>query len=75
MLHRAKLDENAELTNFANTLEKSVIETVEKGFMTKDLAICVHNTMNVEREKYCTTLEFIQKVAEHLKANLLKPKM
>ena len=75
LLHRAKLDENAELANFANTLEKSVIETVEKGFMTKDLAICVYNTMNVEREKYCLTIEFIKKVAEHLRANLHKPKM
>jgi isocitrate dehydrogenase len=38
------------------TLEKSVIETVEQGFMTKDLAICVYDTTNVPREKYCTTL-------------------
>jgi isocitrate dehydrogenase len=47
-----------------------VIETVENGFMTKDLAICVHDTNNVPREKYCTTLEFIQKVAGLLRANL-----
>ena len=63
LLHRAKLDSNKELENFANTLERSVIETVEKGFMTKDLAICVEGTMNVPREKYCLTIEFIQKVA------------
>ena len=75
LLHRAKLDKNTELENFANTLERSVIETVEKGFMTKDLAICVHNTMNVEREKYCSTMEFIKKVAENLIINLQKPKM
>ena len=31
--------------------------------MTKDLAICVHNTNNVERDKYCNTIEFIKKVA------------
>lgn len=45
LLHRAKLDGNAELEKFCTTLEQSVIQTVEQGFMTKDLAICVHNTM------------------------------
>jgi len=44
LLHRAKLDENEELRNFALTLERSVVQTVEKGFMTKDLALCVHGT-------------------------------
>jgi isocitrate dehydrogenase len=51
-------------------LEKSVIETVENGFMTKDLAICVHNDNKVSRNKYCNTLEFIQKVAQTLVNNL-----
>lgn len=51
-------------------MEKSVIQTVENGFMTKDLAICVLDSTNVPREKYCLTIEFIQKVAEQLKANL-----
>ncbi len=49
LLHRAKLDNNKQLENFCNTLEASVIESVEKGFMTKDLAICVYNTNNVPR--------------------------
>ncbi|MEM8842807.1 MAG: NADP-dependent isocitrate dehydrogenase, partial [Pseudomonadota bacterium] len=39
--HRAKLDENTALANFAETLEKVVVETVESGFMTKDLALLV----------------------------------
>ncbi|CAD8195275.1 unnamed protein product [Paramecium octaurelia] len=72
LLHRAKLDNNKELERFCNTLEASIIEAVEKGFMTKDLAICVHNTLNVPRDQYLNTLEFIQKVAEVLKANLAK---
>lgn len=38
--------------------------------MTKDLALCVFNSNEVPRDKYCSTLEFIQKVAETLKANL-----
>jgi isocitrate dehydrogenase len=36
-------------------LEEAVINTVEDGFMTKDLAICVHNTNDVGRDKYLTT--------------------
>lgn len=72
LLHRAKLDENKELDHFVKTLEHSVIEAVEKGFMTKDLAICVFNTNNVPREKYCETFQFIKKVAEFLKINLAK---
>lgn len=40
-MHRAKLDNNKELDKFCNILEQSVIQTVENGIMTKDLAICV----------------------------------
>lgn len=43
-MHRAKLDGNAELDKFCNDLETVVIETIEAGHMTKDLAILVHNT-------------------------------
>ena len=39
--HRAKLDDNAELARFAETLEKVVVGTIEAGFMTKDLALLV----------------------------------
>jgi isocitrate dehydrogenase len=39
--HRAKLDENAALQKFAETLEKVVVETIEGGQMTKDLAVLV----------------------------------
>jgi isocitrate dehydrogenase len=73
LLHRAKLDSNDQLTHFCNTLEASVIQAVESGFMTKDLAICVYDTMNVPREKYCETIEFIKKVADILRENLTKP--
>ena len=37
--HRAKLDDNAALMNFAMTLEKTIVNTVESGWMTKDLAL------------------------------------
>ncbi|TLP48587.1 NADP-dependent isocitrate dehydrogenase [Cohaesibacter sp. CAU 1516] len=39
--HRAKLDENMGLAAFASTLEKVIVETVENGQMTKDLALLV----------------------------------
>lgn len=70
LLHRASLDKNERLEHFAKTLEKSVIETVEKGIMTKDLAISVLGSNDVPREKWVTTMEFISKVAEHLSNNL-----
>ena len=39
--HRAKLDKNEALATFADTLERVVVETVESGQMTKDLALLV----------------------------------
>lgn len=40
--------------------------------MTKDLAICVAGTMDVGRDKYLNTEEFMNKIAENLKAKLGK---
>jgi len=50
LMHRAKLDENDALMKWCETLERVIIETVESGKMTKDLAICVHGTMSVARD-------------------------
>ena len=41
LAHRAKLDNNAELAKFSTTLEKTVVDTVEAGFMTKDLSLLI----------------------------------
>ncbi len=41
LAHRAKLDGNSALDTFANTLEKICVDTVEAGYMTKDLALLV----------------------------------
>ena len=41
LLHRAKLDSNEDLSKFATGLEAVCIDTIEAGFMTKDLAICI----------------------------------
>jgi isocitrate dehydrogenase len=61
--HRAKLDGNAKLDKFAHTLEKVCVETVEAGFMTKDLALLVGPD-----QKWLTTEGFLDKVDENLKA-------
>lgn len=63
--HRAKLDENTELMNFAKTLEKVIIDTVESGFMTKDLALLVG-----PNQKWLTTMGFLEKIDENLNAAL-----
>jgi len=44
LMHRAKLDNNEKLNSFAHLLEKIVVQTVEEGVMTKDLAILIHKT-------------------------------
>ena len=59
--HRATLDDNAALANFANTLEKVVVDTVESGFMTKDLALLVGPD-----QKWLTTEGFLEKIDENL---------
>jgi len=69
---RADFDNNDALRNFSSTLESSIIETVESGNMTKDLAILVQGTTKVAREHYLNTFEFIDKVAENLRKNLAK---
>eukprot|EP00355_Strombidium_rassoulzadegani_P002953 CAMPEP_0168612344 /NCGR_PEP_ID=MMETSP0449_2-20121227/2867_1 /TAXON_ID=1082188 /ORGANISM="Strombidium rassoulzadegani, Strain ras09" /LENGTH=392 /DNA_ID=CAMNT_0008652903 /DNA_START=56 /DNA_END=1234 /DNA_ORIENTATION=- len=70
LLARAKFDDNAELKKFAETLESTIIQTVEEGSMTKDLAILVAGSTSVDRSKYLNTFEFIDKVAENLNKNL-----
>jgi isocitrate dehydrogenase len=56
------------LAAFSKALEAAIIESVEAGFMTKDLAICVHNTMDVPRDSYLNTEDFMNKIAETLQA-------
>jgi isocitrate dehydrogenase len=62
LAHRAKLDGNADLAKFANTLEKVVVDTVEAGFMTKDLAILVGAD-----QKWLSTTGFLDKIDANLK--------
>jgi len=62
LAHRAKLDNNAALAKFANTLEKVCVDTIESGFMTKDLALLVGAD-----QKWLSTTGFLDKVDENLK--------
>ena len=62
LAHRAKLDDNAELMNFALTLEKVCVETVEAGSMTKDLALLVGPD-----QKWLSTLGFLDAIDANLK--------
>ena len=63
LAHRAKLDNNVELAKFASTLEKVTVDTVELGFMTKDLALLVGPD-----QKWLTTTGFLDKIDANLKA-------
>jgi isocitrate dehydrogenase len=62
LAHRAKLDNNAALAKFADSLEKVCVDTVEAGDMTKDLALLVSAD-----QKWLTTTGFLDKVDENLK--------
>jgi isocitrate dehydrogenase len=62
LAHRAKLDDNAQLANFSTTLEKVAVDTVESGYMTKDLALLVGPD-----QKWLSTTGFLDKVDENLK--------
>ncbi len=59
--HRAKLDGNAALDRFAETLEKTTVATIEAGHMTKDLALLVG-----DKQPWLSTEGFIDKVDENL---------
>ena len=67
--HRGKLDNNNELINFCHTLEKVCIQAVEKGSMTKDLAVLIHGT-KLNSENYLNTQDFLNVLKENLDSSL-----
>jgi len=67
LAHRAKLDNNAELLRFSITLEKVCVETVEAGFMTKDLALLVGAD-----QTWLSTTGFLDKIDANLKTAMAK---
>jgi isocitrate dehydrogenase len=62
---RGEFDNNPELINFANTLEKTCIQTVESGNMTKDLAILVGSDT-----KWMNTEDFLNCLDKNLQSEL-----
>lgn len=71
LMHRAKLDSNAELMRFCETLEKSCVDTVDSGKMTKDLVLCIKGSMDkVKDGDYLYTMDFLDAIAENLEKSL-----
>ncbi|GAA3098420.1 NADP-dependent isocitrate dehydrogenase [Pseudonocardia yunnanensis] len=65
LAHRGELDGNAALIGFAETLERVVIDTVQAGHMTQDLARLIG-----ESTPHRTTEEFLATVADNLRSTL-----
>ena len=59
---RGELDDNKELIEFADRLEKATIDTIESGRMTKDLALIT----SIENPKVLNSEEFIKEIAARL---------
>lgn len=73
LAHRAKLDNNSDLLKFSTMLEEAVIETVEAGHMTKDLAILATGSWDVKVDKdYLVTEAFMDKIDDTFKAKWAK---
>jgi isocitrate dehydrogenase len=62
LYYRGTFDNTPEVVKFAETLEKVCVETVESGFMTKDLAILIGAD-----QKWLTTTQFLDKIDENMK--------
>jgi len=64
---RGQFDETPVVENFANELEAVCIDTVESGYMTKDLALLVG-----PNQTWCTTQQFLDKIDENLKDKMAR---
>jgi isocitrate dehydrogenase len=62
LAHRAKLDNTPKVAEFAKTLERVCIETVESGKMTKDLALLISKDA-----PWLNTQEFLAAIDDNLK--------
>jgi isocitrate dehydrogenase len=62
LFYRGKFDNTPDLQKFAETLERVCVETVESGFMTKDLALLISPD-----QKWLTTTQFLDKLDQNLK--------
>jgi isocitrate dehydrogenase len=65
LLYRGKLDNNKDLVNFAQTIEKVCVDTVESGSMTKDLAILIS-----DKQEWQNTQDFLSTIDKNLQKSL-----
>ncbi|MGE0651815.1 MAG: NADP-dependent isocitrate dehydrogenase [Alphaproteobacteria bacterium] len=65
LIYRGRFDETPDVVNFAENLEKVCIETVESGYMTKDLALLIGPD-----QKWLNTQEFLDKIDSNMKASM-----
>ena len=63
--HRGKLDNNAKLSEFAETLEKVCVECIEAGEMTKDLSLLISKD-----QAWLTTEDFLAAIDRRLQAKM-----
>ena len=72
LIHRGKLDNNPDLIKYAETVEKVIVDSIESGIVTKDLAGCIHGTftgLEVGRDFY-TTDDFMGALDENIQKAL-----
>ena len=63
--YRGKMDDNSRLVDFAETIEKVCVDTVQSGFMTKDLAILIS-----KEQEWLNTQKFLEKINSNLQSAL-----
>ncbi len=63
LAYRGRFDDTPDVTNFAETLERVCVETVESGVMTKDLALLIG-----PQQPYLNTQDFLSKIDDNLQA-------
>ena len=69
LAHRAKIDKNSKLKKFCLLLEEVCVNLVEKGFMTKDLALLLHKE-NLNPNHYLNTQDFLNLIKDNLDKKL-----
>ena len=67
LIYRGRFDDTPDVTNFGETLERVCVETVESGFMTKDLAVLI-----AKDQPFLTTQDFLAKIDDNLKLAMAK---
>ncbi|QDH34606.1 NADP-dependent isocitrate dehydrogenase [Porphyrobacter sp. YT40] len=65
LMYRGKFDGTPDVVRFAETLEKVCIQTVEKGYMTKDLALLIG-----PGQAWQTTEQFFETIVQNLETEM-----